>query len=179
MIDLLLSTLLVFALRLLDVPLATVRMLYMVRGQRGAAAVLAFFEALIWLVAITRVFAHLTSPAQYLGWAFGFAFGTALGMVVESWLAPGYVTVRIITRADTKTLVSELREKGFGVTEVEGRGREGPVALLFVVAQRRSVHDLLALLEERDPGAFITMEHTTRARGGHVRERSWWPGVRK
>jgi len=177
--DILLSALLVFGLRLLDVPLSTVRMLYMVRGQRGAAAVLAFFEALIWLTAITRVFAHLTSPVQYLGWALGFAVGTALGMGVEGWLAPGYVTLRIISRGAATDLVRALREHGFGVTEVEGRGREGPVALLYVVVQRRSVRELLALVEAHDPRAFITLEHTTRARGGHVLERPLWGGVRK
>ena len=177
--ELLFSALLVFALRLLDVPLSTVRMLYMVRGQRGVAAALAFFEALIWLIAITRVFAHLTSPAQYLGWALGFAVGTALGMSVEGWLAPGYVTLRIITRGAASALVAALRERGYGVTEVRGQGREGPVALLYVVAQRRSVRDVLSLVEAHDPRAFITLEHTTRARGGHVLERPWWSGVRK
>lgn len=177
--ELLLSALLVFALRLLDVPLSTVRMLYMVRGQRGVAAALAFFEALIWLVAITRVFAHLTSPVQYLGWALGFAVGTALGMGVEGWLAPGYVTLRIITRGAARTLVDRLRDAGYGVTEVEGRGLEGPVAVLYVVVQRRSVRPLLRLVEAHDPKAFITLEQTQRARGGHVRERPLWGGVRK
>ncbi len=173
------SALLVLGLRLLDVPLSTVRMLYMVRGQRSVAAVLAFFEALIWLYAITRVFAHLHAPAQYLGWALGFALGTALGMGVEGWLAPGYVTLRVITRGRAADLVQALRDGGYGVTEVEGRGREGPVAVLFVVVPRRAVRRLLTLVDVHDPKAFITLEQTTRARGGHVRELPWWSGVRK
>lgn len=175
----LLSALLVFSLRLLDVPLSTVRMLYMVRGQRAVAATLAFFESLIWLIAITRVFSHLSSPAQYLGWALGFAVGTALGMGVEGWLAPGYVSLRIISRRGGRELVDALRGHGYGVTEVEGRGREGPVDLLFVVVQRRSVRELLALVEAHDPRAFITLEHAARARGGHVLERPLWGRVRK
>jgi len=178
-VEALTSALLVFALRLLDVPLSTVRMLYMVRGQRGASAALAFFESLIWLFAITRVFSHLSSPAQYLGWAAGFAVGTALGMAVEGWLAPGHVLLRVITRDPADELVERLRAAGYGVTRVDGQGREGPVALLYVVAPRRALRDLLALIERERPEAFITVEHTHRARGGHLEERPRWAGVRK
>jgi len=178
-VEALTSALLVFALRLLDVPLSTIRMLYMVRGQRGASAALAFFESLIWLFAITRVFSHLSSPAQYVGWAAGFAAGTALGMAVEGWLAPGYVLLRVITRDPAGELLEKLRAAGYGVTRVDGEGREGPVALLFVVAPRRRLRELLALVESVRPEAFVTVEHTHRARGGHLEERPWWSGVRK
>ncbi len=177
--DVLLSALLVFALRLLDVPLSTVRMLYMVRGERSTAALLAFFESLIWLFAITRVFAHISSPAQYIGWAAGFATGTALGMAVEGWLAPGQVLLRIITRKDAAGLVAALRESGYGVTEIRGEGKEGPVSLIFVVSQRRQLKKLLRMIEEHNPAAFVTVENTQRARGGHLQDLHWWPGVRK
>ena len=177
--EVLTSALLVFALRLLDVPLSTVRMLYMVRGERGTAALLAFFESLIWLFAITRVFANISSPAQYIGWAAGFATGTALGMAVENWLAPGQVILRIITRKDASQLVEALRAAGYGVTEIHGEGKEGPVSLIFVVSQRRQLKKLMKMIEEYNPAAFVTVENTQRARGGHLQELHWWPGVRK
>ncbi len=177
--EMLLSALLVFALRLLDVPLSTIRMLYMVRGERGTAAALAFFESLIWLFAIPRVFAHISSPAQYVGWAAGFATGTALGMTIERWLAPGQVLIRVITRSDASGLVAALREAGFGVTEIGGEGREGPVSLIFVISQRRQLKLLLKTIEKYNPQAFVTVEHTQRARGGYLQDLHWWPGVRK
>ncbi len=177
--DTLLAAAVVFALRLLDVPLSTVRMLYMVRGQRGTAALLAFFESLIWLFAITRVFAHISSPAQYLGWAAGFATGTALGMTVEGWLAPGQVILRVITRKDASELIAKLRGMGYGVTSFDGEGREGKISLIFVVTQRRLLKKLLKTIRDLNPQAFITVEHTQRASGGYLRNAPLWPSVRK
>jgi len=179
MIEALTAALLVFALRLLDVPLSTVRMLYMVRGERGIAAAMAFFESFIWLFAITRVFAHISSPIQYIGWAAGFAVGTALGMTVEGWLAPGQVLIRVITRKDAAELVEMLRAAGYGVTEIRGEGKKGPVSLVFIVSQRRQLKKIMQMIEQYNPDAFVTVEATRRARGGHLEELHWWPGVRK
>ena len=175
----LLSALLVFLLRLLDVPISTVRMLYMVRGATATAALLSFFGSLIWLFAITRVFAHISSPAQYIGWAAGFAAGTALGMMIENWMAPGQALVRVITRKDASQLVKVLREAGYGVTEIMGEGREGPVSLLFIVSQRRQVKELLKTIKKHNPAAFVTVENTKSVGGGYLKELHWWPGVRQ
>ncbi|HFB39458.1 MAG TPA: DUF2179 domain-containing protein [Oceanithermus sp.] len=177
--DTLLGALVIFLLRLVDVPLSTVRVVMMVRGQRRVAAVLAFFESLVWILAISQVFARLDSPLNMLAFAAGFASGTALGMTLEAWFAPGQVLIRAIVREGAEALVAELRERGYGVTVVRGEGRAGEVPILFIVGPRRRAEEVLGVIRAHAPRAFVTVEGVQRAIGGHVPAAGFWPIVRR
>ena len=63
---------LIFAARLLDVSLATMRHILIFRGHRRIVPAIAFAEVLVWLVAITQVMNNLSNFASYLAWAGGF-----------------------------------------------------------------------------------------------------------
>jgi uncharacterized protein YebE (UPF0316 family) len=81
--------LVIFLLRIVDVSLATVRMLLSVRGQKLLVPLIGFFEVLIWLFAAGNAIRHLSSPYHVIGYAGGFAAGTAVGLWVEEKLAFG------------------------------------------------------------------------------------------
>jgi len=49
-----LAALTIFALRVTDMSLDTLRMLFVVRGRKGISWTLGFFEAAVYVVAITR-----------------------------------------------------------------------------------------------------------------------------
>ena len=74
-LDMLLGALLIFALRIVDVSLGTLRIGMLVRGKRRLAGVLSFFESLIWLVAAAQVLGKLESPIQFVAYAGGYATG--------------------------------------------------------------------------------------------------------
>ena len=175
----LLTALFIFLLRLVDVPLSTVRIVLMVRGQRRVATLLAFFESLVWITAISRVFAHLDAPLNMLAFAAGFASGTALGMTLEAWFAPGQVLIRAIVREGAEDLVAELRSEGYGVTVVRGEGRAGEVPILFVVVPRRRAEAVLATIRRLAPRAFVTVEGVQRAIGGYLPSVGFLPTVRR
>src|SRR5262245_24741243 len=108
-----LTPLLIFTARLLDVTLSTVRILFIARGLRHLAPVVGFVEILIWLVAISQVLAHLDRPINYVAYAAGFAAGTWTGLAVEGRLALGLAAVRIITQEDASELIGRLKEEHF------------------------------------------------------------------
>jgi uncharacterized protein YebE (UPF0316 family) len=159
---------LIFALRITDVSVGTLRVLYTVRGRGRTAAVLGVFEAGVFIFAISRVFKHVDSPLAMAGYACGFAAGTAIGIRLEKWIASGLILVRIISRTRATDLLELLREADFGVTTFDGQGREGAVLMLFAVAKRRRGSELLRLVRESDPDAFVTVESVTRAVGGYL-----------
>src|SRR3970040_598006 len=99
--DAALDLIIIFTLRLLDVGMATVRIVLLGRGRRGPAAALGFVEALIWVLAITRVLGGLNDPARMVAFALGFAAGTYLGSVVEEWLALGQALGRVLAPGAT------------------------------------------------------------------------------
>lgn len=152
------SAALIFLLRLIDVTLMTLRFLMVMRGRKAAAWILGFFQALVFVIAIRQVLSDLGEWLNLVGYAAGFATGTVVGMRLEEWLAVGYGHVRIISSRHGAALAEELRQAGFAVTEIAGRGRDGTVDVLNCSIPRRQVPKLQALAKETDPHAFITVE---------------------
>jgi uncharacterized protein YebE (UPF0316 family) len=160
--------LLVFVLRITDVSIGTMRVLYTVRGRRLIAACLGFMEAGVFIVAISRVFKHIDNPLSMLGYAAGFAVGTILGITVEKWIAAGSVLLRVISRDQSAQILAAMRQRRFGVTSINGEGRNGPVLILFLVIQRKRATEAMRLIEDIDPEAFVTTEAIGEARGGYL-----------
>lgn len=174
------TALLIFFLRILDVSVGTVRVIYTIRGHRVVAASLGFFESLVWIYAISRLIATVgQSPVNMLAWAIGFSTGTALGITLEQWIASGSVLVRIISLDKSSELRARLREIGFGVTSINGEGRLGPVLILFVLSPRKRVKQVIAEIERIDPEAFVTVEPVSHALGGYLPESSGPASLKK
>lgn len=161
-----LGPLVVYALRATDVTIATIRMLLIMRGHRYLAPVIGFFEILIWVTAIGIVVQYLTSPLYVIGYAAGFATGNFLGLHIESRLALGLCSVRAIVTEGGPALATELRDGGFGVTELMGQGRDGPVDVLLSVLPRKRVKACLALIDGRAPGSFVVVDEPRRVEHG-------------
>ena len=163
--------LLIFCLRLVDVSIGTVRVIYTIRGNRLTSMVLGVIESGVWIFAISRAFAHVDHPASMVGWACGFGAGVALGITLEQWIATGWILMRVISHDRATDLRDALRADGYGVTAVPGEGRSGSVLVLFVVAQRRRAKEMLRVVRQIDCDAFITIEPISQALGGYL------PGV--
>lgn len=163
--------LVIFALRIVDVSLSTVRILLSVRGHTRIVPFIGLIEVLIWLFAAGNAMRHLDSGWHVLGYATGYATGTAVGLWIEEKLALGFATIRVITRAAGQALADSLRSLGFGVTEFAARGREGPVEVIYLVVPRRQTDRVLREVSQRDATAFITVEQPREIRW------SWVPGT--
>lgn len=164
-----LTALLIFSLRICDVSIGTVRVIYTIQGHRILAPLLGAVESGIWIFAISRAFKYVDDPISMVAWALGFAAGTALGISVERWIASGAILVRVICRSERREPIrAALLEQGFGVTALRGEGREGEVDVIFTVASRKRGEEMLALLRGIDPDAFVTVDAVTMAMGGFV-----------
>jgi uncharacterized protein YebE (UPF0316 family) len=155
---LLLLPLLVFFARVIDVSIGTLRIIFVARSLKVWAALLGFFESLIWVVAISQVMQNLTNVLTYIAFALGFAIGNYVGVFLEERIALGNLIVRIITRRDATALTEHLWKAGYGVTNLRARGETGPVQLIFTVCRRRDVQDVLQMVKRFNPRAFYTIE---------------------
>jgi len=156
--SLLLLPLLVFVARIIDVSIGTLRIIFVSRSLKGWAAVLGFFESLIWVLAIGQVMQNLTNVMTYIAFALGFATGNYIGVLIEERIALGNLIVRIITRKDAVALSEHLWKAGYGVTNLRARGEKGPVQVIFTVCRRRNVQDVLKMVKHFNPRAFYTIE---------------------
>jgi uncharacterized protein YebE (UPF0316 family) len=163
--------LLIFGLRICDVSLALLRTLLAVRNVRVAVPVIGFFEVLIWIFAVGAAIDNLNSPWHLLGYAGGFAMGNVVGMWIEGKLAFGLAIVRVISKHGGVEVAEALREKGFGVTEFAGHGRDGTVEILDSVVKRRHIPEVLKIVDLWDPGAFVMIEEPRLIRHGWLHSR--------
>ena len=163
--------LLIFCLRICDVSIGTVRVIYTIRGNRVASAVLGFLESLIWIFAISRAMAYVNNPASMIAWASGFAAGTVLGITLERWIATGHIIMRVISLEKAEQLRDTLREASVGVTALNADGRGGARLVLFCVAPRKRGREMIKTVQAIDPDAFITIDPVSQAIGGYL------PGV--
>lgn len=156
----------IFFLRIVDVSMATTRILLAMRNARVAVPVIGFFEVLIWIFAVGNAIRHLESPLHVLGYAGGFAVGNVVGMWLEEKLAMGLATIQVMSRFGGVELAEALRDKGFGVTEFLGQGREGKVEVVHTVVRRRQIDDVLREVDRWDPDAFVSVEEPRTIRRG-------------
>ncbi len=156
-----LDLLIIFILRTVDVGLGTVRIVLLGRGRRGVAAGLGFVESLLWVVAVSRVLSGLDDPWRMFAFAAGFAAGTYVGSLVENWLAIGQSLVRVVAPVSTDPVAPALQEGGFGATIFTGQGHEGEVRLTLSVVPRKRLREVVNLVREVNPDAFVTEDQTS------------------
>jgi len=176
--------LLIFASRIADVTLGTLRIIFTSRGRRKVAPVLGFIEVLIWIVIVSQVISHAHSITAYIGYAAGFATGTFVGIYVEDRMAIGTLILRVILAKGADELAAALRAAGFGVTSVNGEGAQGPVKLLYTVVQRKNMGAASSIIHQICPGAFFAVEEVRSSEMGifpraQAQNRAVKGGVRK
>lgn len=159
----LLSALMIFALRVTDVTIGTLRIGMLVRGYRLLAGLLGFIESLIWLVSVAQVLSSLDEPIKAIAYCAGFATGTMLGVTVERWLAMGKSVMQVIAPVGSPQVAPTLREAGFVVTVVNAEGRDGSVRIAYSVISKKRQAQALGIVSKLNPEAFITFEEVRTA----------------
>ncbi len=151
----------IFCARICDVSIGTVRLICVTRGRRKLAVVLGFFEVLIWLSAVSGVFAHLDRLINVFAYAGGFATGNAVGMWIESRLAMGMQTVQLISRGAAHAVAERLRFADLGVTTLVGSGGSGPVSVCLTIVPRRKTQQVIRMARQIDPDVLVAVEDVT------------------
>lgn len=164
----------IFFARIIDVSLGTIRIILISQGHRKLAPVLGFIEILIWLSAIGKALGNLQGIYSYLIYAAGFATGNYVGMLIESRLSIGFQSIRIITSQKVSALPMVLKDEGFDVSIVNGRGSNGEIYILYTVARKRQVKKIMDITNELEPHAVITVENIQSHRTGFVQPRRYF-----
>jgi uncharacterized protein YebE (UPF0316 family) len=163
------AALTIFALRVTDMTMDTMRMLFVMRGRKATAWVLGFFQSIIYIIAITSVLSQLNNPLNIIGYGAGFATGNVVGMLIEERLAIGHIHLWIISPRLGASMAQVLRGEGYGVTEVAGRGKDGMVSMLSMSVLRKEVQHVETLVHQQDSEAFMTSEDVRPIRRGFWR----------
>ncbi len=159
----------IFLLRIGDMSLDTIRLLFVVRGRKALAWGLGFFQSLLFVVAISTVLSNLTNVVTILAYAAGFASGNVIGMWIEEWMAVGFLQFTIISSSRGAVVAEQLRKSGYAVTEIPARGKNGTVTMLQTNVKRKDMDHIETIVLEADPEAFVTLDEIRPVRRGYWR----------
>jgi len=149
---------LIFVAKLLEVAIATVRMVLTARGNRLVASLLAAVEITIWLIVTSTVLMGITEdPMRAVAFGLAFALGIYLGIMIEDKLALGLAQVEIIAEFDLARRITNLfREHGYGVTTFDCEGMDGKKLSVVLKIQRKDIPCTVELLKEHKD-LFVTI----------------------
>jgi len=161
-----LFVLLIVAINITYVSLTTVRFILMIKGLRKYAAVLSVAEVFVYIMGLSIILNNLNSYWNIAAYCIGYGIGVFLGSMIEEKLALGYITAEVIVNTINDDLPEMLRKRGFGVTTWIGEGRNGKRLLMLVLAKRNRQKELLKMIDNVCPEAFIFFEEPKYFRGG-------------
>lgn len=165
--DIILQALFIFLARVTDVSIGTIRTILLVKGQRKIAAVMGFFEVMIYLIVLGKVVGNIDKPVLILAYCFGYATGNLIGSKIEERLSIGRLIAQIIVKESSDELVQKLRDAGFGVTIFDGEGKDGKSYMLNIILERKQLELLHKITDGCADGAFITTMDVRASMGGY------------
>lgn len=163
----------IFIAKTIEVSIATIRLVYVNKGERVKGAILGFVEILIWILVVSSVLNNITEdPFKIIAYAAGFSLGNYLGISIESKIAVGLASIQVVVDENTGNILANiLRDNEFGVTIIEGKGKDdNQKTLLFIQLKRRKIPVAVKLIKETDPNAYISVNDVKSIVGGFIKK---------
>lgn len=165
--------LIIFAAKTVEVSISTIRVVYVNKGERIKGAILGFIEVMIWILVVSSVLNNITEdPFKIFAYAAGFSVGVYLGVSIESKVAIGLSSIQVVVDAEAgKALADKLRENEFGVTIIEGKGKDDSAkSLLFIQLKRKKIPFAIKIIKETIPNAYISINDVKSTFGGFIKK---------
>ncbi|MEG1002330.1 DUF5698 domain-containing protein [Clostridium sp.] len=164
-----LNALTILMLQMIYVPLLTLRTTFVVKGKKGQASLIAFLEAIIYILSLGIVFSDLTNILNIAAYIIGYSIGIYIGGMIEEKLALGYRAVQVNITNENLELINLLRSLKFGVTTFVGTGINFEKRYrLEIISHRSRENELISLVKNMEPSAFIVSYEPTQFKGGYL-----------
>lgn len=164
--------LIIFFAKIVEVSISTIRLVYINKGERVIGAILGFVEIMIWLLVVSSVLNNITEdPFKILAYAAGFSLGNFMGVTIESKIAVGLSSIQVVVNEEAGEILAEiLRDESYGVTIIDGRGRDdSKKTLLFIQLKRKKIPEAVKIIKQSAPDAYITVNDIKSMVGGYIR----------
>jgi uncharacterized protein YebE (UPF0316 family) len=159
----------VFACRIVDVSLGTVRTILTVKDKIAAASAIGFVEVFVWFVIVrTALDSGEDSLWVAIAYAGGFAAGTYAGGKLAGKFLKGILNVQIVTSTKDDSLVQNIRDAGFAVSVLNVNSSQFGDEKYMLVIEIRSekLQKLKKTVYSQDPGAFFMVRETKYIQNG-------------
>lgn len=155
--------------KIVEVSMATVRMVLITKGERKIGAIIAFFEVSLWVILVSTVLDNIMGdPFKIVAYALGFSVGNYLGSWIEEKIGIGLAEMQVILMEEHSVkVVTALRDKGYAVTVMKGEGKKHPRSILLMYVQRNKIRECANLIRNIEENAVITVSDKKSVYGGY------------
>lgn len=163
----------IFMARIVDVTLGTIRTVLLVKGKKITAAIISFFEILIWFfVAREALNNEVSSILIPICYSLGFATGTLLGAYLSDRLIDGNISVQVVVKGEnTDSLIKKIRDNGFGVSIIDLKDdyKGERKNMLFIELNKKKLKQLSDIILESNKDAFMIVNETKYVQNGYIK----------
>ena len=160
--------LVIMVMNIAYVSLFTLRVILVIKGYKGLAAILSMAEVFVYLMGLTIVLKNLDKPINIAAYCIGWGMGVFVGSKIESYLALGYIVMEVVVDSVEYHLPEKIREHGYGVTSWLADGKDGKRLVMKVLAKRKREQKLKELIISISPSAFLISYEPTHFNGGFL-----------
>lgn len=160
----------IFACKVIEVSLSSIKTVFLVKGNRIKATVLAFLEALLWAFVISGVISDLnTNILWLLAYCFGYTAGYYVGSTLENKLAIGTIDVQFIFPEKYLGEVEHyLMENNFGYYFTSCIGKSGRQIKCDTILPRKGARNIRKQIEDIcEHDIFTTNYDVSYVKGGY------------
>lgn len=156
--------------KIIEISIQSVKTVFMVKGERVIAAVLAFIECLIWGLVISSIITSLGNNFYLLiSYCMGYALGLFIGSMIENKIALGTSSVQIMVKREYEEEVEKflmLNNRGF--TILEGKGSKEKMSVIIMILPRKEVKSIMMEIKKIcNNEVFVVTSEVSKFVGGY------------
>lgn len=161
--------LIILVVKIIEVTLATTRIVLITKGEKVKGALIGFFEVLIWVMLISTVLKDISDdPMKVFVYALGFALGNYFGSIFEEKLGVGTSRIEMIVKEEHgEELAQHIRANGYAVTIIKGEGMNFNRSILIAHVKRKRSNDFISMVRRYQENIVITVNEIKAVYGGH------------
>ena len=164
----------IFFGRILDVSLATIRMVLTVKEKHFLSALCGFIEIALWFYIVREALSSSQSSVFIaISYAGGFALGTYLGGKISSFFINGFAEIHAIISKNLNETTEKLRQNGFGVSviDVNSSVYSGKKYLLIIAVTLKDIKKVRDIIFSENKDAFIIVDESKHIHGGFFKKK--------
>jgi uncharacterized protein YebE (UPF0316 family) len=107
----------IFAARLIDVSLGTIRTVIVVKGKNFLGSLLGFIEVTVWFFVVEQALSSANNNIFIvIAYSLGFAVGTYIGGKLSKKLIKSKLEVQVVTSNNVNNMVDNIRKSGYALS---------------------------------------------------------------
>ena len=160
---------LIFISKISELTIVTLRTILTARDEKVVNTLLCFIQSSLWIVSTSTVIVNITEdPGRVIAFVLGCSAGCYIGMILDEKLAIGQNMITVIADEEvSKELIKTIRNNGFAVTVIQGKGLEKNRAILMIATRRKRQGELIKLIKKVAPSSMIIRESISTV-GGYL-----------